>query len=143
MRRELDQAAGATAQQLQGLLGQVLYKAMCWPYCTQSHHPSPIYSMKEVRSQRGSQSSSAGGGRSGRRSGQPFSRSCSTPELCCAPSRAAKATSRSCGYTGGCLPSLVTTPSLLGFLQRGTRKKYYYFVFAPYRQAVQGAMRYL
>lgn len=63
----------------------------------------------------------------------PSSRSHSILKLCHALSRAAMATSRGCGYTG--LSAKFSNYALpVVFLQRGTRKKYYYFVFALYRQ---------
>lgn len=72
--------------------------------------------------------------------GQPFS-SPRTPPWSCAMLQAGQ--QRQQAEAVGCLPSLAAMPSLLGFLQRGTRRKYYYcFVFAPYRRAIQGATMY-
>lgn len=63
----------------------------------------------------------------------PRSRSCSILKLCHARSGAAMATSRGCGYTG--LSAKFSNYALpVVFLQRGIRRKYYYFVFALYRQ---------
>lgn len=114
MCRELDQAAGAATQQLQGLLGQFLNKPMCWPCWTQT---SKLHLEQE------------GGKEPEELPAFPSSRSCSVLKVGHAWSRAAMASS----YTGlSAKSSNYALPAV--FLQRGTRRKYCYFVFALYRQ---------
>lgn len=135
MHRALDQAAGARrAQQLQVLLGQVLGKATYC--CTQSHHPSPIYSVKKAKSQGAPHPSQQQVLMVGSHSADHV------PPGSCAmlQARQQRQQAEALGMEG-CLLSLIT--ALLGFLQSGTRRKhyYYYFVLTLYRQTVQGAMR--